>query len=549
RSALLRSDRPGEIQVRSAVPRRMDLGRSETWPVAEDAWRRAPLRARRAALPTGRDGEGPATRACRSDHDVAWRKAEAGPRWLRVGAHGRKPLVDGHAVDPGRRHAPPAHVQQVRRRPTEDRRGLPHLAGVEFLRARDESATLLPAQPHPQALCILFIVMSKRKASDSIDPLHSKTPEVDEEELTYWLHKRNDLRKRLRRFDKEELDLSVPFEERFEEQAQVARLVLKYERLLHEAEYFEERSEVAAWPRVVIYGTGIEPLNRLLTKFINTPQVDHGGGFMDQIRFPEKSDVLYMLNKREVRDCPLLLGVVEEVGGKNANALDWYAEVVAMESANSVWSEYRKFLDYRQEVAVFPSSSEFSFSTRTSVGKSSTSSQQSGRHSVGVRSRSGSAAPQDASQQSEVEVGARSCGGSAAPQDVPQQSEAEVAVGSRRVNAALQQTFQQSVAEFPASMVKLDDFCFEYVKKLANVAPLEVGPPGESAVVLAEVAPTEPTDDDKWECFSASLPSDSDDEGFAAEPSVPSSAFAAADPSPTDGHELNAIVESGSSGR
>ncbi|KAH7721801.1 hypothetical protein AAVH_10648 [Aphelenchoides avenae] len=262
--------------------------------------------------------------------------------------------------------------------------------------------------------------------------------------------------------------------------------------------------------------------------------------------FPEKSDMLYMLNKREVRDCPLLLGVVEEVGGKNANALDWYAEVVAMESANRVWAEYGKFLEYRQEVAVFPSSSEFSYSTRTSMGSPSTSSPQSGRSGVGVRSRSGSAAPQDASQQSEVEVGARSCGGSAAPQDASKKSEAEVGVGSRSVSAALQQAFQRSEAEVQASMVKLDDFCFKYLKERADMAPLEVGPTGESAVVLADIATLEPTDDDKWECFSASLPGDSDDD---AEPSTPSSAFAAADPSPTDGHKLNATVDSGSGGR
>ncbi|KAH7722230.1 hypothetical protein AAVH_10231, partial [Aphelenchoides avenae] len=126
--------------------------------------------------------------------------------------------------------------------------------------------------------------MSKRKASASADPPRAKKPKVDPEVLNDWLHKRNFLRKQLRKFDKKELDLSVPFEERFEEQAQAARLVLKYERLLHEAGYFKERPGVIVWPCVGICGTGIEPLNRLLTKFINTPQVDHGGGFMDQIR-------------------------------------------------------------------------------------------------------------------------------------------------------------------------------------------------------------------------------------------------------------------------
>ncbi|KAH7712453.1 hypothetical protein AAVH_20197 [Aphelenchoides avenae] len=369
--------------------------------------------------------------------------------------------------------------------------------------------------------------MSKRNASDSADPPRAKKPKVDPEVLKDWLHKRNFLRKQLRKFDIKELDLSVPFEERFEEQAQAARLVLKYERLLHEAGYFKERPDVVVWPCVVICGTGTEPLNRLLTKFINTPQVDHGGGFMDQIRFPEKSDVLYMLNKREVRECPLLLDVVEKVGGKNANALDWYAAVVAMEARNPEWAEYRKFLDARQEVAVFPSSSEFSYSTRTSVESSSTSSQQSGRSSVGVRSRSGSAAPSDASQPSEAEVGVRSRSGS----------------------AALQQVSLQSEAKAQASMAKLDDFCFEYVKKLADVASLDVCPTGESAVVLADVAANESTDDDKWERFPASLPSDSDDECCAAEPSTPPSAIATAAPSPSNGHMLNATVESGSSER
>ncbi|KAH7673037.1 hypothetical protein AAVH_42484 [Aphelenchoides avenae] len=253
-----------------------------------------------------------------------------------------------------------------------------------------------------------------------------------------------------------------------------------------------------------------------------------------------------MLNKREIRECPLLLDVVEKVGGKNANALDWYAAVVAMEARNRVWGEYRKFLDARQEVAVFPSSSGFSFSTRTSVGKSSTSSQQSGRHSVGVRSRSvsaapsdasqqsgrhsvgvrsrsGSAAPSDASQQSEAEVGVRSRSGSAAPSDASQQSEAEVGVRSRSGSAALQQMSQQSEAEV----------------EVGDVAPLVVAQPGESAVVLADIAASEPTDDGKWERFSASLPSESDDDS-SIDSAAPCSAAAALEAS-TASQELDAI--------